>query len=114
LAPQNKLYGRSTFALCYLHLAIVIGNDGRRPFDYAQDVKACAITFNLLLPKAARSSRFFIGACAAALKAFTNLSTSVPSLDFWLPFYQEKGKSPSAAVSRSAFFIDRLDDILYL
>ncbi|MFC4212671.1 hypothetical protein ACFOWA_15855 [Pedobacter lithocola] len=28
-------------------------------------------------------------------------ATKNASLDFWLPFYQEKGKSPSAAVSRT-------------
>jgi len=51
-----------------------------------------AIAFNLLLSKAARSSRFFIGACAAALKALTNLSNNHPQ-----PLLENKeGSSPQS------------------
>ncbi|KQR72323.1 hypothetical protein ASF92_03260 [Pedobacter sp. Leaf176] len=39
-----------------------------------ENVKAFVQTFMLPLPKAARPPRFFIGACAAANKALTNLS----------------------------------------
>jgi len=36
--------------------AIGLGNDGRRSFDYAQDVKAFAHPFNLPLPQGSTSS----------------------------------------------------------
>jgi len=39
-------------------------------------------------------SRFFIGLVLPQIKALSDLSNIVPSLDFCLLFYQENGKKP--------------------
>jgi len=68
-------------------------------------VEIFVLTFNCLLPKVARTALlkknlYYKPNRALVLPPFKFRRanpTSVPSLDFWLPFYQEKGRSPSAA-----------------